>query len=100
MLREEYTKQATQAILLEHERRISDVMNDLLPGWTVDDLSARCLIQRVAGSPIETLFFDGQPVMEWWPVEFSEPQRTNEGYRINITRKFRRLPSQVGGSDV
>jgi len=65
--------------------------DELLPGWTVEDLATRFrFIRRPGVNVSETLYFDGVAVAEFGPMEMKSEQR-DQSWVQTFSRSFRRL---------
>jgi hypothetical protein len=87
---EEATTNAANAALRTQEQQMREVLNDVVPGWTLERLKGRLQLVRHAGSPVEILTLDGYPLLEIWPVEW-DLVREGESWKYRGTQKFRRL---------
>jgi hypothetical protein len=72
------------------ESEVRATLDGAEPGLTLADIKARCRIVTVLGSPVETLWLDNLPLLEWWPIE-SEMERRDDSYVVRYTRRYRRL---------
>lgn len=91
----DYIKPAMTAVVAKKDGEIKAVLDEFSPGWTLVDIKQRCQLVRVHGSPVETLYMDGVPLLEIHPPEFHEPVLEGDRYIVRITQNFRRLPVTV-----
>jgi hypothetical protein len=82
--------QATVEMLAKRENAIRESLSAFWPVWTLYDVKARCKIVRVAGSPVQTLYADGVPILEFGPVD-SELIQTETGWAYRLTQQYRDL---------
>lgn len=86
----EVTNIAAAAMVKKFEDEIKAALDHFIPGWTLEDVKTRCVLQRVRGEPDETLVIDGRPVLKFGPVE-SELTPKGELYVARYTRKVWRI---------
>lgn len=85
-------EQAALGITSKLDAEIRDVLDDLWGGgWTLGDVARRCVMQKCAGNPIETLCADGIPLIEIHPVQSSFNRLPNGNYQLRYSRNFKRL---------
>jgi hypothetical protein len=92
-LAEKFVNPCMKDLLAHKEQIIREVVNELIPGWTLTDIQKRLSIIVLASDPLqrETLCLDGKPIMEFYPLETS---RHDEGdkFVFRVTQQYRRLP--------
>lgn len=87
----DYIKPAMAYMVTEKEGEIKRALDDFWGTWSLRDIGSRCRLERVEGSPVETLIVDGVPILEIHPMEFSEPVLEGDRYVQRVTQNFRRL---------
>ena len=97
MIDEFSTKLATD-LVAKIDAEISHALNLVAPDWTFVDVRKRCRLERVAGIPYETLFFDDKPLLEIYPVEV-EQELKSDRVVIRLTQKIRRLVTDQTSPD-
>lgn len=89
-IREEYIRPAMKAMVQQKEDSIRQVLDDLVPRWTLFDIARRCTFVHYAGNPNEFLLLDGKPIMEFFPLE-TEMTQEGDSYVMRVTQNCRRL---------
>jgi hypothetical protein len=69
---------------------ITATLNAFRPGWDFDQVREHCHLVRVAGNPIETLYWDSTPLLEIHPVESALEQK-GTGWVYTVTQNVRKL---------
>lgn len=87
----DFVKPAMDAMVSKKEGEIKSALDEFWAAWTMEDIKRRCQLVRVAGSPVETLYADGVPILEIHPMEFAEPVLEGDRYVQRVTQNFRRL---------
>lgn len=90
-IHKEMIDNAALEMVRKKEEEFRQVLDAAFPtGWTLDDVKRRCKLMRYSWSPVETLYVDGNPVLEIHPLEF-EQIRTESGWTMKVTQNYRRL---------
>lgn len=87
----DYINPAMKSIAGQKEGVITEVLNAVMPGWTMDDVRIRCRWVRYPGSPVETLQVDGEDVLEMHPIEVEPPVMEFDRYVSRLTQNYRKL---------
>lgn len=76
---------------------ISAALDAALPCWTLLDVQRRCEWIKVVGSPVEALYLDGSPILEFGPIE-AKTELRGDSYVTTLSRQIRRIPHSAGES--
>lgn len=76
----DYIKPVCGALAAKTDSEIKGALDDFWGVWSLEDIKRRCQLVRVAGSPVETLYADGVPILEIHPLEFPEPEWVGDRY--------------------
>lgn len=91
MIRDDVISAASSAMAAKQDERIKTVLDYVLPaGWTMEDVKRRCRMVSHVGSPIQTLWVDGEPVLALHPVELQHV-KTDTGWTMRLTQNYREL---------
>lgn len=88
----------SEAIVGKKEQMLIQILDECAPGWLPSDIFRRCCWVRPHDSQIETLTLDGVPIFELHPLE-TELLRTDDGYKLVATWKYRNLRPAVNKSE-
>ena len=86
----DYIEPAMIEMVSKKEDAIKAALDSFWQVWSLEDIKRRCRFARAAGSPVETLYADGVPLLEFHPLE-TETVPTETGWTIRVTQKFRDL---------
>lgn len=91
MIREEITSAAAGQMAKHLDVRIKAALDAFWPpGWTLDDVKARCRLVSLIGSDVQTLYADDVPLLEVYPIQL-ESERTTDGWTMRLTQQYRTL---------
>lgn len=88
---EKFLEAPMRQMVERKEGIVREALNRALPGWTMEDLRNRCQWIKVNGRPEETLHVDGEPVLEMYPMEFSDAVLEGDRYVSRVTQQYRYL---------
>lgn len=86
----EHIDQAAKSLARQMDDEISAILNAFRPGWDFDQVREHCHLVKVAGSPIETFYWDSTPLLEIHPVE-SALERKGMSWVYTVTQNVRKL---------
>lgn len=84
------TQSAMASLVSQKEEAIKAALNHLMAGWAPSDVIRRCELRTQPGDESEYFCIDGYPVLQFYPVEFSQRQ-TKASYFITATQRVRKL---------
>lgn len=96
---EKYIEPAMQKIVSQKEGIVSEVICTVLGRcWTRSDIINRCIWKRRADESFETLFVDGEPVLELHDLEFTPAVMEGDRYVRHVTQRYRKLGGAAGSA--
>lgn len=75
----------------QKESVVREVMDAVIPGWTIADVTNRCEWIVRHNQTWQTLYVDGEPVLEVYQAEFEPPVIEGDKYVARVTQWFRKL---------
>jgi hypothetical protein len=90
MIRDEIKAMLVKKAAAKLDSEIEGALSAVWSVWSMEDVERRCCIMGRPGSPIQTLYADGVPILEIHPVQV-ETVRTGVGWELRATQNFRRL---------
>ncbi len=94
MIRDEINSTLAKQMAAKLDGEIEGALNGFWPAWSRDDVKRRCHLVSRAGSPIQTLYADGIPILEIHPIQI-ETVKTETGWTLQATQNYRRLHSRA-----
>ncbi len=90
-LRQQIATQTAAAMAGKFDDEIRKIADELLPGWTMEELSARFHFTNNGGANVtDTLYFDGVPVAKFGPMKMHTVQK-DQSWVTTVTRTVKRL---------
>lgn len=99
MIRDEINAALIKRMAASLDSEIEGALSTVWSVWSRDDVERRCCIIGRPGSPIQTLYADGVPILEIHPVEV-ETVQVGTGWELRATQNFRRLHATAPNSEV
>ena len=90
MIRDEIMSEMASSMASKLDSTIKGALDRHWGVWSTDDLKRRCQLVSVHGSPIQTLYADGKPILEIHPIEV-DTVKTETGWTLQATQKYRNL---------
>lgn len=84
------THSAMSSLVSQKEDAIKAAVDDLMDSWSPDELKRRCEMRIDRSTGIEFFCIDGDPVLQFYPIEFSQRQ-TKTSYFVTATQRVRKL---------
>ena len=87
-----YVNPCMKDLVMQKEQNIRELLNKIAPGWTLDEIKERLKFVIFATDPLkrETLYLDGKPIMEFYPLEQSHKSE-GDSVRFIVTQRYRVL---------
>jgi hypothetical protein len=92
---QEFIDPAIKELMSRQETAFKSALDELIPGWTLDDVRSRCYRVSYLSDKIEYIYVDGDPVLAIHPIETSHFQQPDGNYTLRVTQNLERLYTKV-----